>query len=94
MLQGFKFKTLWYHSNNYNQGLDLNININPQIQSMVIIKIEHNIIYLVQGPWNSKYENFFFFKNVIIDMRAMLNNAVKGEYMAVTDPSVSLPLLY
>lgn len=37
---------------------------------------------------------FFFFKNVIIDMRAMLNNAVKGEYMAVTDPSVSLPLLY
>lgn len=26
-------------------------------------------------------------KNVIIDMRAMLNNAVKGEYMAVTDPS-------
>ncbi|RMX58208.1 hypothetical protein pdam_00000022 [Pocillopora damicornis] len=29
-------------------------------------------------------------KNVIIDMRAMLNNAVKGEYMAVTDPSERL----
>ena len=22
LLQGFKFKTLWYHSNNYNQVLD------------------------------------------------------------------------
>ena len=28
-------------------------------------------------------------QNVIIDMRAMLNNAIKGDYNAETDPSVS-----
>ena len=31
---------------------------------------------------------FFFFQNVIIDMRAMLNNAIKGDYNAENDPSV------
>ena len=31
------------------------------------------------------------FQSVIIDMKAMLNNAIKGDYIAAeTDPSVSL----
>ena len=41
----------------------------------------------VQGPYKVV---FFSFQSVIIDMRAMLNNAVKGDYMADTDPSVSV----
>lgn len=33
----------------------------------------------------------FSFQSVIIDMKAMLNNAIKGDYIAAeTDPSVSL----
>ena len=49
-------------------------------------------LYSLKGPeYLLHLDCSFSFQSVIIDMKAMLNNAIKGDYIAAeSDPSVSL----